>query len=60
MTEVILERLRETSTWRGIVYLLMAAGVTLTPEQQGAVISAGLALVGLIAMFFPDKKEAPK
>lgn len=43
-----LNRLAENSTWRGIILLLTAAGVAISPEQAAAITSAGLALVGLI------------
>jgi hypothetical protein len=44
----LLDRLREDSTWRGILMLLTAAGVSLDPAQANAIIALGLALVGLI------------
>lgn len=55
----LVARLGETSTWRGFIYLLTACGVVLSPDQQTAVLSAGLAFAGLLSVFFPDKK-APK
>ena len=53
----VLARLREPSTWRGIVALLTAAGVALTSDQAEAVIAIGLAVVGLIGALTPDIKE---
>ena len=47
----LLERLREDSTWRGIIMLLTAAGVQLDPSQASAIIAVGLALVGLVNVF---------
>jgi hypothetical protein len=44
----ILTRLSENSTWRGLILLLTAAGVQVSPEKSAAIISFGLALVGLI------------
>lgn len=44
----IVNRLSENSTWRGIILIVTAAGVGLNPEQQNAIIVAGLAIVGLI------------
>lgn len=46
----------ENSTWRGIILLLTALGVQLSPEQQAAIITSGLALVGLINVFRTEKK----
>ena len=53
----VLARLRESSTWRGIVALLTAAGVALTSDQAEAVIAIGLVVVGLIGALTPDIKE---
>jgi len=50
----LLARMSEASTWRGIVMLLTALGVTVTPEQSNAVIEGGLAATGLIGIFFAD------
>lgn len=47
--------LSEASTWRGIIMLLMAAGIQVDPAQQTAIIQAGLAVAGLIAVFFKRK-----
>ena len=55
MKQYILERLKEPSTWRGIILILTAAGVPIAPEMQTAIISAGLALAGLIGVATPDK-----
>ena len=55
MKAYILERLKEPSTWRGIVMLLTAAGIPIAPQMQDVIISAGLALVGLIGAATPDK-----
>jgi len=51
----LIARMAEPSSWRGAVALATAAGVTLTPELQNAVISAGLGLIGLIGVLTKDK-----
>ena len=51
----ITDRLRERSTWLGLVSLLTALGIGLTPEQTEAIAAAGVALAGLIAIFTKDK-----
>lgn len=43
--------LREASTWRGLVLLATAAGLQLDPEQEDAIVAAGLAIAGLIGVF---------
>lgn len=45
----------EASTWRGIIMLLTAVGLQIDPAQQTAIIQAGLAIVGLISVFFKRK-----
>lgn len=51
------QRAAEPSTWRGLIVLLTALGVALTPEQHEAVVALGLALAGLVGVFFPDELE---
>lgn len=48
MIDWLLNRLRENSTWRGLILLLTAAGVKLTPELQDSIVAVGLSVVGLI------------
>lgn len=50
--------LGEASTWRGIIFILTAVGVQLEPEQQTAIITAGMALAGLLGVFFKRKPSA--
>ncbi len=45
---IILERLTENSTWRGLILLGTALGIRLEPELQTQIIASGLALVGVI------------
>lgn len=44
--------LGEAATWRGFVMILTAVGIQLDPDQQAAIISAGLAVAGILAVFF--------
>ena len=62
MVDKIGVALGEANTWRGIVMILTAAGIQIDPEQQAAIISAGMALAGLIAIFTkrnPDSVPKP-
>jgi hypothetical protein len=45
---IVLQRLSENSTWRGIILVATALGVKLDPELQNQILVAGLGLVGLI------------
>jgi len=48
-------RLKEASTYRGIIVLLGIFGVSIDPEKGDAIVAACLALYGVAAAFFPDK-----
>ena len=54
--EFIKARLREASTWRGLILLATIAGAKLSPEQTEAIVTFGVTLVATIGVFFPDKK----
>lgn len=46
--DIILNRLAENSTWRGLILVATALGLKLDPELQNQILAAGLGLVGLI------------
>ena len=50
--------INEASTWRALVYLAMALGIQITPEQQGAIVTAGLSVAAAIGLF--TKRKAPE
>ncbi len=52
--KTIITYLKSESTWRGMIAIAMALGISLTPEQQGAILTGGLALIGLINTFKKD------
>lgn len=58
MKEYVIARLKESSTWRGLIMLLTAAGVALNAAQMEAVVSIGMAIAGAIGVFLPDNKAA--
>ena len=53
----LLERLKEPSTWRGLLALLTAVGVKLHPEMQEAILATGLALIGMINVFRKESND---
>lgn len=57
MLAYIIDRLKEASTWRGIIGLITAAGVSISPEQIDKIVAAGLAIMGVIGMLFKDGKS---
>jgi hypothetical protein len=57
MKDYLRERLKEPSTWRGLVLLATACGVPVAPQMAEAIITIGLALAGGIGVVTPDKKK---
>lgn len=52
-----LDRLQEASTWRGIVFVVSAAGwITVDPNKANAIAAAGMAIAGAINIFRKEKK----
>lgn len=51
----ILDRLKEPSSWRGLVMLASAFGITFNPELLPSIIAAGTGLAGVIGFVFKDK-----
>lgn len=54
MKKFLLARLREPSTWRGLVWVLTVAGIAIQPDQGEAIVTAGMALAGLLGVFLVD------
>ena len=46
---------REPSTWRGLVWMLTAAGISISPEIAVHLGATGMAIAGLIGALFPDR-----
>lgn len=55
MKAYMIERMKEPSTWRGVILLLTAIGVPVAPAMADAIVSVGLAVAGLIGVATPDK-----
>jgi uncharacterized membrane protein len=58
MIDYFRKQLAQPTTWRGIVALVTACGVKLSPELQDSIIAAGLALMGLIGIVADEHKAA--
>ncbi|WP_199720795.1 hypothetical protein [Azospirillum cavernae] len=46
----LISRLSEASTWRGLSLLAAALGVNIAPELQQSIITAGIAVAGLVGV----------
>lgn len=55
-TNYFMQRLSEPSTWRGFLAVLTACGIAFSPDQADKIVAGGLALIGLVGAFSPDKK----
>lgn len=49
----------QASTWRGIVMVLTALGLKLSEDQGNSIIEAGLAIAGMIGVFWGDHAVHP-
>ena len=56
MTDYILARLKEPSTYAGIATVLALVGWKLSPELMGAIASAGIAIIAVIEVVRREKK----
>lgn len=52
MKDTIGIALGEASTWRGMIFLITALGVQFDPDQIDAIVATGLAIHGLIGVFW--------
>ena len=55
MKQFLLNRLGETSTWRGLILCATAFDMQISPEQAYAIASLGMAMVGGVGIIAPDK-----
>jgi len=53
---VIIEALGKPSTWRGIIGIATALGMTISPELSLQIIAAGTGVIGLINLIRVEKK----
>ena len=55
LLDYIILRFSESSTWRGLILLVSAGGMTLDLDKAAAIVAAGLGLVGVINVFRKSK-----
>jgi hypothetical protein len=55
MKSYILARAAEASTWRGVILLLTAVGIPVAPALADQIVTAGLAVAGLVGVLSADK-----
>lgn len=57
MIEWIIARLKEPTTWIGLISFVTAAGVQLAPEMQDSIVTAGVAIGGTLAIVLREKGD---
>lgn len=55
MLDWIIARLKEPTTWIGILGLFTAAGINLAPEMSNLIVTAGVSLGGVLAIVLKEK-----
>lgn len=58
MFKYILDRLKERSTWLGIIAFATSCGASIATELSEAIISAGVALAGIVGVVTKDKEDS--
>lgn len=49
-----LERLKEASTWRGIIMLATGFGINIAPDLMNSIIAVGVSVAGMVGVFTKD------
>jgi len=50
------KRLKEVTTWQGLITGLTALGVSISPELAAAIVGSGVAVFTLVSTIWPEKK----
>ena len=53
----VIARMREPSTWKGIIALAAAFGVVISPEYAAIILAAGVGMAGLINVIITDPNK---
>lgn len=52
----LVDRLKEPSSWRGLVLVATSMGISVNPDLVGPIVAAGSGLAGLIGFLTKDKQ----
>lgn len=55
--QYFIERLKEASTWRGIILVLTSVGIGVSPDLIAPIVSVGTGLAGVVGVFTADKAK---
>jgi len=56
----IVNRLKEVSTWQGLVMGITLLGVHITPAQTQEIVTAGIAVLSAVSTFLPAHANGSK
>ena len=57
MFTYILNRLKERSTWLGLIAFATSCGASIATELTASIITVGMALAGLVGVVTKDKEK---
>ncbi len=53
--DYLLNRLKEATTWQGLIAIITGLGVSLSPDMSAAVVTVGVALFGLVSVILKER-----
>ena len=53
--EALIARLKEVSTWQGIISVVTGFGVAVSPELSDGIIGIGVAVFGLVSVIWKER-----
>lgn len=53
--DFLMQRLKEPSTWQGIIAIITGFGVALSPELSAAIISTAAAIFGVVSVILKER-----
>lgn len=54
---LLLTKLKEKSTWIGIISILSSAGLVINPELSASIVAVGTAIAGMVLVIIKENKE---
>lgn len=55
--DTLFKYLRQPTTWAGLISIVTALGLSISPELAAEITSAGIGLVGIIAIVVNEDKD---
>lgn len=50
----LIDRLKEPSTWRGLIMVATGVGASWSPQSQETIVYVGVAIAGVVGAILPD------